>query len=141
VVDVALAGLMTVIFAYALYEMQDFAPDSRLLPSLAIIPGLAFSVVVLGARVRHFVRADEEPPPLPFTEPRFLVALLAYAGLIWAVGFDIATVVLIAWMLFGCAKMRLVTGTVYGVAIFAAIHGLLVLMKLEAPTGVLLDIV
>jgi hypothetical protein len=69
------------------------------------------------------------------------VALLAYAGLIWAVGFDIATVVLIAWMLFGCAKMRLVTGTVYGVAIFAAIHGLLVLMKLEAPTGVLLDIV
>ena len=44
-------------------------------------------------------------------------------------------------MLFSCAQMKLVTGIAYGVLIFAAIHGLMVLMKIQPPLGVLVNII
>ncbi len=76
-----------------------------------------------------------------FNEPIFLFALIGYGILVWTVGFNIATVTLLAWMLFSCARMRPVTGIAYGALIFAAIHGLMVLMKIQPPLGVLVNIV
>lgn len=74
-----------------------------------------------------------------FNEPVFLFALIGYGILVWAIGFNIATVILLAWMLFYCARMKVVTGLAYGALIFAAIHGLMVLMKIQPPLGVLLN--
>ena len=107
-----------------------------MLPALGIVPGFLLSVIVLVNRVR------KRPPPVPgFREHWYLGALIVYVIAMWAIGFNIATIGLIAWMLFACGRMRVVTGAIYGVAVFATIHGLLHLMGYRPPTGVLLDII
>ncbi|MEK9723615.1 MAG: tripartite tricarboxylate transporter permease, partial [Rhodospirillaceae bacterium] len=42
-VELLLAGVLGVVFAYSFFEMMTFATTSRLLPSLAIVPGLLFT--------------------------------------------------------------------------------------------------
>ena len=142
VVEVGLAAAMVIAFAYAFYEMLGFAADSRLLPSLAIVPGFAFASFVLAARLRRLGRGTRPPGGVTlYREPFFLMALVVYGVLVWAVGFNIATVALLAWMLFYCAGMKPLTGLIYGAIILAAAHGLLTLMKLKPPTGFLLNVV
>jgi len=131
---------MVVAFAYAFFEMLGFAPDSRLLPALAIFPGLVFAMIVLIGRLRRLGAAKRPPGIAQYREPFFLLALVVYGILVWAFGFNVATVALLAWMLLDCAKMRPVTGLAYGAVIFAAAHGLLTLMKLDPPVGALLHI-
>ena len=119
--------------------MLGFAPDSRLLPSLAIVPGFIFAVVVLAARLHRGLSREDDPEA--FAEPAFMMVLIGYAVLVWATGFDIATVGLLAWMLLYCARMRWISALVYGGATFAAVHGLMILMKLEPPAGAVLNLV
>lgn len=134
--SLTLAILMVVVFAYAFWEMTGFHDSAQLLPALGIVPGFLLSVIVLVNRIR------KRPLPVPgFREHWYLGALIVYVVAMWAIGFNIATVGLIVWMLFVCARMRPVTGAIYGVAVFAAIHGLLHLMGYRPPTGVLLDII
>jgi hypothetical protein len=134
--SLTLAMVMVVIFAYALWEMTGFHDSAQLLPALGILPGILLAVIVLARRLMR------RPDPVPgFREHWFMGALAAYVVVMWAVGFNIATVGLLAWMLFHCARMRPVTGAAYGVAVFAAIHGLLHLMGYRPPTGALLNIV
>ncbi|HSM42607.1 MAG TPA: tripartite tricarboxylate transporter permease [Afifellaceae bacterium] len=137
--ELALAAFMVAVFAYAFYEMLGFAPDSRLLPTLAIVPGFIFAVVVLAARLHRGLSQDDDREP--FAEPAFMMVLVGYAVLVWAIGFDIATVGLLAWMLLYCARMRWIPALVYGGATFAAVHGLMILMKLEPPAGAVLNLV
>ncbi len=141
VVEVALAGAMVVAFAYAFFEMLGFAADSRLLPALAIVPGLVFATVVLIGRLRRLGAAKRPPSTAQYREPFFLLALAVYGILVWAFGFNIPTAALLVWMLFYCAKMKPVTGLAYGAVILAAAHGLLTLMKLDPPAGSLLHII
>ncbi len=141
-VELGLAAAMVVAFAYAFIEMLGFAVDSRLLPSLAIMPGFVFAVLVLAGQLRRFASTERRPGGVTqYREPFFLLALVIYGILVWAIGFNIATGVLLAWMLFYCAGMKPLTGLIYGAVIFAAAHGLLTLMKLEAPTGSLVNII
>ena len=140
-VELALALLMVAVFGWAAYEMMGFAPDSRLLPALAVVPGLVLAMLVLAVRVRRSLRPGHGRQDRAFNEPAFLLALIGYAVLVWALGFNLATAGLLAWMLFYCARMRPMTGLVYGIAVFAAIHGLLILMKLDPPDGALLNLV
>ena len=141
-VELGLAAAMVVAFAYAFIEMLGFAADSRLLPSLAIMPGFVFAVLVLAGQLRRFASTERRPGGVTqYREPFFLLALVIYGILVWAIGFNIATGVLLAWMLFYCAGMKPLTGLIYGAVIFAAAHGLLTLMKLEAPTGSLVNII
>ena len=136
-VALVLAAVMTAIFAYALFEMSGFKADARLLPALAILPGLVLSVLVLTYEVRRDRGAAETER---FAEPAFLLGLLAYGVAVWAVGFDVATVGLLAWILFWCAGMRPIGGLVYGAIILAGIHGLLGLMRLTPPLGLLVNL-
>ena len=139
-VEVGLAAAMVVAFAYAFFEMLGFAADSRLLPSLAILPGFVFASIVLAGRLVRLRTASRPPGVVQFREPVFLMALVAYGILVWAVGFNIATAALLAWMLFYCAGMKLLTGLIYGAIILAGAHGLLTLMRLDPPTGSLLNL-
>ena len=138
-VELVLAAFMVLVFAYAFYEMLGFAADSRLLPSLAIVPGFIFAAIVLVRRLRR--PKDTESEGEPFSEPAFLAVLVAYAILVWAIGFNISTAALLVWMLTFCAQMRIVAALIYGTAIFAGVHGLMILMKLPPPTGAILDII
>ncbi len=140
-VELVLAALIVLAFVYAFYEMLGFAAVSRLMPTMAIVPGLAFSVFVLIGRIRRMFDPEKTAAGEAFNEPVFLFALIGYGVLVWAIGFNIATVILLAWMLFYCAGMKAVTGIAYGALIFAGIHGLMVLMKIQPPLGVLLAIV
>jgi putative tricarboxylic transport membrane protein len=56
---------------------------------------------------------------------------------IWAIGFSIPTVALLAWMLFARARMRLVPGLIYGAIVFAVVLLLFDILRGDAPTGVL----
>ena len=134
--SLALAVLMVIAFVYALWEMSGFHDSAMLLPALGIIPGTILSVIVLVRRLR-----SKPVPPTGFREHYFMAALVGYGILMWAVGFNIATVIMLVWMLFYCGRMRIVTGLPYGIAVFAAIHGLLHLMGYSPPVGTLLNII
>ena len=69
-----------------------------------------------------------------------LVALVLYAFAVWAVGFSLPTVVLIAWMLLVRARMRIWTAAIYGVAVFAIVRLLFGLLRGDAPVGALIPL-
>jgi putative tricarboxylic transport membrane protein len=125
---------VSVAFAYALWEMTGFNPSSQLMPSLALLPGLPLALWLLVRAIR-----DHRPPAgdAEFKEPAILFALIGYAVAIWAIGFSIPTVALLAWMLFARARMRLVPGLIYGAIVFAVVLLLFDILRGDAPTGVL----
>ena len=133
-VSLILAALVSVAFAYALWEMTGFNPSSRLMPSLALLPGLPLALWLLARAIR-----DRRPPAAgaAFKEPMILCALLIYAAAIWAIGFSIPTVALLGWMLFARAKMRLGPGLIYGAIVFGGVLFLFHILRGDAPTGAL----
>ncbi|MEM9221223.1 MAG: tripartite tricarboxylate transporter permease [Pseudomonadota bacterium] len=133
--NLILSILVTVAFSYALLEMMSFNPSSRLMPGLAIFPGLALSVLLL-ARALPQYRAGQ----LPATEAVVLAVLVAYAGFVWAIGFSIPTIALIAWMLLARAKMRWWIAAIYGAAVFAVSHVLFGTLRGDVPVGALVPI-
>lgn len=137
-VALTLAALMVLIFGYAFWEFLGFAPDSQLLSGLAIIPGFIFSAILLVAAFRnHRATRGGKQATDAFNEPIYVLALVLYAVAVWILGFEIATIGLLAWMLFVCARMRVLTGLIYGGVILAAIHGLFALMNLSPPNGLI----
>jgi len=140
VLELVLAVAMVVAFSYAIFETQRFAPDAQLMPSVAIYPGIVFCILVLIGRLRRLFHAAPAEAAEPFREPMYLLALVAYAIGVWAVGFNIATAALLAWMLFACAGLGIVAGLAYGAVILGAVHGLMILMKLQPPVGALLHL-
>ena len=105
-VSLILAALVSIAFAYAIWEMTGFNPSSRLMPSLTLLPGLPLALWLLFRAVRDYT-PQRDPA---FNEPTVLFALLGYAVAIWAIGFSIPTIALLAWMLLARARMRLVPG-------------------------------
>ena len=130
-----LAAIVTLTFGYALWEMQSFNSSSRLLPLLAVAPGLPLTLWLLVQAVR-----DYAPVTHDFNEHRVLIVLLIYALLVWAVGWSLPTVALLFWMLRVCAGMRWWTGLVYGLVIFASIRLLFHLLRGDVPSGALLPL-
>ncbi|PHQ96831.1 MAG: hypothetical protein COB40_06890 [Marinosulfonomonas sp.] len=132
-VSLILAVLVSGAFAYAIYEMMGFNPSSRLMPSLALLPGLPLTLFLLYRAIRDYVPGAETD----FREPVILLMLVAYAIALWAIGFTIPTLALLVWMLFIRARMRLVTGTIYGAIVFGIIWMLFDILRGDAPVGVL----
>ncbi|WP_299813321.1 tripartite tricarboxylate transporter permease [uncultured Roseibium sp.] len=133
-IALVLAAIVSVMFAYALWETFSFNPASRLMPGLAILPGLplALYLLVRGARgYRNDFSRDAN-------ELWVLVALFLYAVAVWAIGLSLPTVALIAWMLLVKARMRIWTGLIYGTAVFAVIRLLFDLLRGDAPVGALI---
>ncbi len=135
-VSLILAALVCVAFAYAIWEMTGFNPSSRLMPSLALLPGLPLALWLLVRAVRNYTPSADPA----FKEPMILAVLIAYAVALWAVGFTVSTIALLGWMLFFRAKMRPVAGAVYGVIVFGLAWLLFDVLRGDAPTGALTGI-
>lgn len=131
-----LACLATAAFAYAAWETMSFNPNSRLMPLLTIVPGLPLCAWLLMRAIREYGPAEEGR----FREPQVLLALIAYAVGVWAIGLSIPTAILLAWMLFARAKMRWWTGALYGVLVFALIRLLFETLRGDPPVGALIAI-
>ncbi|MDB9834170.1 tripartite tricarboxylate transporter permease [Planktomarina temperata] len=135
-VALVLAAIATVLFLYALWELFSFNPASRLMPALTIVPGLPLALWLLVRGVREFNNDFERDA----RELWILVALVAYAFVVWAIGLSIPTGLLIAWMLLAKAKMRLWTSLIYGGVVFAIIRVLFELLRGDAPVGALIPL-
>ncbi|MEO1017745.1 MAG: tripartite tricarboxylate transporter permease [Pseudomonadota bacterium] len=138
-VSLILSGVLLAIFLIAFIEMTGFYADARMLPALAIVPGLAF-VVLAGWTDIRALRRDEAAGAgaLTLDEPLQLLTLVLYGPAVWVFGFDVATVALLAWILLARAHMRPLRAAVYGACILLAAHGLFELMRLKPLHGVLL---
>lgn len=135
-VALVLALVALVTFLYALWEMQGFATTSKLMPSLAVYPGVVLSAWLVIDAVRRRAGMGED-----FIEHRYLATLVAFSVALWAFGFTLPTLALIVWMLFYCARMRWWTGAVYGLIVFGAAELLLYLMRDDPPTGAVLNLI
>ncbi|MDH3660050.1 MAG: tripartite tricarboxylate transporter permease [Alphaproteobacteria bacterium] len=135
-VALVLAVIASAVFVYAFIELWSFNPASRLMPALAIFPGapLASWLVIRGVREYRQDFADD------VEELRILAMLILYAVLIWAFGFSLPTLALLAWMLLMRANMRVWTAAIYGAVVFAVSHLLFNVLRGDAPVGVLLAI-
>ena len=135
-VALVLAVIASAIFVYAFIELWSFNPASRLMPALAIVPGLPLAawLVIRGLReFRNDFRDDAD-------ELRILAILIHYTALVWAFGFSLPTLALLAWMLLMRAKMRVWIAAIYGAVVFAVSHLLFNALRGDAPVGALLAI-
>jgi hypothetical protein len=135
-VALALAAFATVAFAYAAWEMTTYNPASRLMAALAVVPGLPLAAWLA---VRGFREIDTRRM-VPEGELPVLLVLLLYGAAIFAVGFTVPTVALLAWMLIARAKMRWWTAAIYGAIVLAAALFLFDMLRGDAPTGVLIPL-
>lgn len=135
-VALALAFVASVIFLYALWETTTFNPASRLMPLLAIVPGLPLALWLVFRGLRKY----ENDFGRDAGELKILLVLLGYAVAVWAIGLSIPTIVLLAWMLLSQARMRIATSLVYGGAVFAAVWFLFDILRGDAPVGALLPL-
>jgi len=135
-IALVLAVVASTMFIYAAWETFTFNPASRLMPALAIVPGLPLALWLV---VRSF-REHRNELSQDAGELSILVVLVAYAVAVWAIGLSIPTLALIAWMLFFRARMRLWTSLLYGAVVFGIIRVLFDVLRGDAPVGVFLPI-
>lgn len=133
IIAAALACIVLVAFVYAVWELQRFNPTSQLLPGLAIYPGLVLSMLLVFTAIRKLPGAHWNH----FNEHRYLPVLILYPLAVWGLGYYLPTIVLIAWMLLLCAKMRWFTAIIYGALVFASILMMHQLTRTDIPMGVL----
>ncbi len=135
-VALILAIIASAIFLYAFIELWSFNPASRLMPALAIFPGLPLAawLVIRGIKEYRSDFGDDAD------ELRILAVLILYAILVWAIGFSLPTLVLMTWMLLMRAKMRIWTAAIYGAVVFAVARLLFNALRGDAPVGALLAI-
>jgi putative tricarboxylic transport membrane protein len=136
IVSALLSAIVTAAFGYAMWEMQHFNPTSQLLPGLAIYPGFVLSALLLIQSLRALPGAAWGD----FREHRFLPVLIAYPAGIWAIGYSVPTLALIAWMLVFCAGLRWLGALIYGALVFGLMLGMYRMMRADLPVGRLLDI-
>ena len=58
----------------------------------------------------------------------------------WLIGFNLATPLLLGWLLVGCARMRWLTALLYGLVVYAIAQSMFMLMRLTPPQGILIDL-
>lgn len=135
-IALVLATVGAVMFVYALWETFTFNPASRLMPLLAIVPGLPLTLWLVWRGV-HEYRDDFARDG---GELVILAVLLAYAVAVWAVGLTVPTLALIAWMLLVRAQMRVRSAAIYGAAVFAVVWLLFDIMRGDPPVGALIPL-
>jgi putative tricarboxylic transport membrane protein len=136
IISAILAIMVACAFAYALWEMQRFRGTSRLMPGLAIYPGLALSLFLIVQSLRALPAARLEG----FREHHFLLMLVLYPAGVWAFGYSVPTLAMLAWMLLTCAGMRLLGAVLYGGAVFGIIYWMYGIMRTDMPVGRLMDL-
>ncbi|MEX0732251.1 MAG: tripartite tricarboxylate transporter permease [Aquisalimonadaceae bacterium] len=139
-IGLVLATVMVVAFGYACYEMLGFRTGARLMPSLAIYPGLLLCLFIFGRQIWRMRRQGSFIDPLSRAELPVLGGILLYGAAIWLIGFNLATPLLLAWLLLYCAHMRPLNGLIYGAIVFAVVLGMFRLMRLTPPEGNLINL-
>ena len=136
---VLLAFAAVPVFAYAAWETMQFSPSSRLLPLLAIVPGLALSILVCARELWRLLRRSDAFQFDAKGEYGIMLGFIAYGVGMGLFGFEIATIGFLAWVLFVCGRMKPVTGLAYGIVLLLAINGMFSLMRIAPPKGLLLN--
>ncbi|MFK7890980.1 MAG: tripartite tricarboxylate transporter permease [Granulosicoccus sp.] len=135
-IELCMALIASVVFAYALWAMQAFNPTSRAMPLLAVLPGLPLALWLLAKSVKHY----EAPTARDYAEPLVMLVLIGYAFAVWAIGLSMPTIALILWMLIVKAGMKPWRALVYGAVILALTFWLFSVLRGEAPTGALVNV-
>lgn len=108
------------VFGLGIYRAFEFAPDSRLVPLLAAIPGIAATLVVL----LQYLRARRaEPGWPPLKEVQQIVLLAACILAIPFTGFFPALGIYLLVLLWTCTSLRF-WSLPYAAAVTAAVYGL-----------------
>jgi putative tricarboxylic transport membrane protein len=136
----ALALVAVPVFAYAAWETSRFSASARLLPLLAIIPGLALSILVLAREGLRLFRSSGGFRFDATSEYPIIAGILIYGLAIALIGFNLATIGFLVWVLLACARMHPLTAIVYGIALIVAINGMFKLMRLSPPQGFLTNL-
>jgi putative tricarboxylic transport membrane protein len=136
----ALALVAVPVFAYAAWETSRFSASARLLPLLAIIPGLALSILVLAREGLRLFRSSGGFRFDATGEYPIIAGILIYGLGIALIGFNLATIGFLVWVLLACARMHPLTAIVYGIALIVAINGMFKLMRLTPPQGFLTNL-
>jgi putative tricarboxylic transport membrane protein len=134
-----LAVLAVAVMAYAAVETSGFRLNARLLPMLAIVPGLLLALLVLVQEGRAYLK---EPGAFRIdAREEYPVAglLLLYGVGIALFGLNLATLAFLLLVLTRFARMRLIPATIYTVVLIAGVNGMFQLMRLSPPSGYLLD--
>ncbi|WP_018690140.1 tripartite tricarboxylate transporter permease [Ahrensia kielensis] len=135
-IALAIAIIASVVFVYAAWEMLSFNPSSRLMPALAIVPGMALSFWLVLRGIREY-RSDFMRDG---SELIILAVLIVYSIAVWAIGLSIPTVALLVWMLLVRAKMRWWTAAIYGAVVFAITLLLFNVLRGDAPVGTIISL-
>ncbi|MPZ57323.1 MAG: hypothetical protein GEU91_12650 [Rhizobiales bacterium] len=135
--SLALSVLLSIGFGYALILAVDFLPDARLLPLLAIIPGLVLACMALIQDGLPFWRgtarlAIEDELGAELIQFGFLALLV---GGIWIIGFVPATAVYLLGILLRMARMSPVGAVAYSVILVTGAYQLASLMLMRLPVG------
>jgi TctA family transporter len=138
-VSLVLSAVLCAVLGYALIEAIGFLPDARLLPLLAIIPGLALACMALVSDALPFWRrtaalAMDEEVRDELIQFGYLVLLVAG---IWIVGFVPATAIYLLGVLLRMARMHPVSALVYGAILLTGAYELASLMLMHLPAGLL----
>lgn len=136
IISVVLSLVATGAFGYAMWELQSFNGTSQLLPGLAIYPGFVLSAMLLVQAIRAVPGATWGD----FNEYRLLPMLILYPIAIWAFGYYLPTIALLAWLLLAVARMRWKGALIYGGLTFAAILSLYWLMRSDPPMGRIIEL-
>jgi putative tricarboxylic transport membrane protein len=136
IISTLLAGVVLCAFAYAMWEMQGFNATSQLLPGLAIYPGFVLAALLLVQGIRTLPGSAWSD----FREHRYLPVLILFPAAIWAFGYYVPTIALLAWMLLVCAGMRWISALIYGGIVFALILGMYRLMRADLPGGAIFNL-
>ena len=134
-----LAVLAVGVFAYAAYETSGFRPNARLLPLLAIVPGLALAILVLVQEGRAHRKYPDGFRLDAWEEYPVAGMLLLYGVGIALLGLNLATLAFLLLVLTRFAGMKLIPATLYTVVLIAGVNGMFHLMRLSPPGGYLLD--
>ncbi len=138
-VSLGLSALLSVVFACALFQALGFLPDARLLPLLAIVPGLALACIATVTVALPFWRREKALKLGAEIRAELIQfgLLVLYISGVWMVGFVLATSVYLLGILLGLARMRPIGAVVYGAILLTAAYELAILMNMRLPPGLL----
>lgn len=134
------ALMLSLAFGYAFFEMMGFRGAARLMPAMGIVPGLLLSVYILVRHVYRWRRDGHIAQEGTRLELPVLGGILLYGAAIGLIGFNLATPVLLAWLLLVRARMKPLNAALYGAIVYALAQGMFALMRLTPPPGILLDL-